>query len=219
MLRILLAATAATLLASAPLGATEPKTSDSKTSAGADVAPGISRERLEQAVAAAWKNLPPDMQARVVQDETMQLCSQYRNSPPPAVADAILAREKKNVAYPADGKLMGDWKAGEKLALSGFGGRMGDNPKLPNGGNCYACHQLAPAEISYGTLGPSLTGYGKIKGNTPEAQKEVYERVYNAQAVFACSNMPRFGHNKFLTMEQIKDAVAFLLDPASPVNK
>jgi sulfur-oxidizing protein SoxX len=31
--------------------------------------------------------------------------------------------------------------------------------------------------------------------------------------------MPRFGHNKFLTIEQIKDVLAFLMDPESPVNK
>ncbi|MFD2180625.1 sulfur oxidation c-type cytochrome SoxX [Rhodoplanes azumiensis] len=218
------AAVATALLMSSPVpAADDPSTTGTGTGAAApaavEVAPGITRERLEQAVAAAWKNLPPDLAARVVQDETMALCSQYRNQPPQAVADAILAREKQNVTYPADGKYLGSWKNGEKLALSGFGGRMGDNPKQANGGNCYACHQLAPTEISYGTLGPSLLGYGKLKGTTPEAQKEVYERVFNAQAVFACSNMPRFGHNKFLTIEQIKDAVAFLLDPDSPVNK
>jgi sulfur-oxidizing protein SoxX len=212
MLRIIFAAGAAALVLSGPVSAADVKPST-------EMAPGITRERLEQAVAAAWKNLPPDMQARVVQDETMQVCSQYRNVPPQADADAILAREKKTVVFPPDGKLLGNWKEGQKIALSGFGGRMGDNPKLANGGNCYACHQLAPTEISYGTLGPSLLGYGKLKGNTPETQKEVYERVFNAQAVFACSNMPRFGHNKFLTIEQIQDAVAFLLDPESPVNK
>ena len=31
--------------------------------------------------------------------------------------------------------------------------------------------------------------------------------------------MPRFGHNGILTEEQIKDVVALLLDPQSPVNK
>ncbi|NVO13155.1 MAG: sulfur oxidation c-type cytochrome SoxX [Rhodoplanes sp.] len=217
MIRIFYATFVAALLLSAPVSA-----ADEKPVAGAkpgEVAPGIGRDRLEQAVAAAWAGLPPDMQARVTQDDTMRVCSQYRNTPPQADADAILVREKKTVVYPGDGKLLGNWKEGEKIALSGFGGRMGDNPKLANGGNCYACHQLAPAEISYGTLGPSLLGYGKLKGNSAEAQKEVYERVFNAQAVFACSNMPRFGHNKFLTIEQIKDAVAFLLDPESPVNK
>jgi sulfur-oxidizing protein SoxX len=31
--------------------------------------------------------------------------------------------------------------------------------------------------------------------------------------------MPRFGTNEVLTIEQIKDAVALLMDPESPVNK
>ena len=30
--------------------------------------------------------------------------------------------------------------------------------------------------------------------------------------------MPRFGANKVLTVEQIKDAVALLMSPESPVN-
>jgi sulfur-oxidizing protein SoxX len=37
--------------------------------------------------------------------------------------------------------------------------------------------------------------------------------------MFACSNMPRFGVNKVLSEQQIKDIVAFLFDPESPVNK
>jgi sulfur-oxidizing protein SoxX len=130
-----------------------------------------------------------------------------------------MAREKATIVYPADGKFLGDWKKGETSALSGYGGRMGDDPKRAAGGNCYACHQLAASEISFGTLGPSLLGYGKAKGFTAAAQKEVYERIYNSQSASACSNMPRFGHTKFLTVEQIKDVLAFLMDPASPVNK
>jgi sulfur-oxidizing protein SoxX len=31
--------------------------------------------------------------------------------------------------------------------------------------------------------------------------------------------MPRFGHNGILTEQQIKDVVALLMDPESPVNK
>jgi len=31
--------------------------------------------------------------------------------------------------------------------------------------------------------------------------------------------MPRFGHNGWLTPEQVADLVAFLLDAESPVNK
>lgn len=44
-------------------------------------------------------------------------------------------------------------------------------------------------------------------------------KVYNAQAVMPCSQMPRFGYHNFLTEQQIKDVVAYLFDPASPVNK
>jgi sulfur-oxidizing protein SoxX len=179
----------------------------------------VAPEVLDRAVAQSWPKLTPELQARIAQDETARECTIYRNAPPPKVADAIVAREKASIVYPADGTFMGDWKKGETGALSGYGFRMGDDPARGAGGNCYACHQLAASEISYGTLGPSLLGYGKAKGSTPEAQKDVYAKIANAQSVLACSNMPRFGHNKVLTPEQIKDYVAYLLDPSSPVNK
>jgi sulfur-oxidizing protein SoxX len=92
-------------------------------------------------------------------------------------------------------------------------------PRRANGGNCYACHQLTKKEVSYGTLGPSLSQYGKLRDFKPEAVKAAYEKIYNSQAVLACSNMPRFGANKVLTIEQIKDAVALLMSPDSPLNK
>jgi sulfur-oxidizing protein SoxX len=182
-------------------------------------AEGVPKATHDAAVAAAWRNLTPDMQARIDQDQTMVDCSQTRNNPTPAMSDAILAREKATIVLPADGNFMGDWKKGEALSLNGAGGRMGDSPTRPNGGNCYACHEMAKKEISYGTLGPSLHGYGRLREFKPAAQKEAYEKIYNAQAVLACSNMPRFGANKFLTVEQIKDIVAFLMSPDSPVNK
>jgi sulfur-oxidizing protein SoxX len=187
------------------------------TAAAQDKA-AVAPEVLDKAVSQSWPKLTPELQTRIEQDQTARECSIYRNDPPPKVAEAIVAREKASIAYPADGAFMGDWKAGEKGALSGYGFRMGDNPRLAAGGNCYACHQLAAAEISYGTLGPSLLGYGKAKGSTAAAQKQTYEKIANAQSVLACSNMPRFGHNKVLTPEQIRDYVAYLLDPASPVN-
>jgi len=49
--------------------------------------------------------------------------------------------------------------------------------------------------------------------------KRTYEQIFNVQAFYPCSMMPRFGHNGWLTPQQIADAVAFLLDPQSPVNK
>jgi sulfur-oxidizing protein SoxX len=43
--------------------------------------------------------------------------------------------------------------------------------------------------------------------------------MYNPHASFPCSLMPRFGSNKVLTIDQIKDLVALLMSPESPVNK
>jgi sulfur-oxidizing protein SoxX len=93
--------------------------------------------------------------------------------------------------------------------------KMGD----PNGGNCYACHQITKQEISFGNIGPSLYQYGKLRGQSEEILKYTWAKIYNAQAFNACSNMPRFGHAGILNDKQIRDVMALLLDPASPVNK
>jgi len=50
-------------------------------------------------------------------------------------------------------------------------------------------------------------------------QKYVYGKIYNAKAFSLCSQMSRFGHFGALSEQQMKDLVALLLDPASPVNK
>ena len=124
------------------------------------------------------------------------------------------------------GKLMGDWKNGAKLYTGGFGMRIGkiepdpvNRQKGGNGGNCYACHAADPKEVAFGTLGPSLTGYGKLRGASDEIVKYTYEKIYNSQAFTACSQMPRIGHNGVLKPEQIADVTAFLISPESPVNK
>jgi L-cysteine S-thiosulfotransferase len=175
--------------------------------------------RADAAIAAAFPTAPADWQSRLTPDETMKQCSAHRNNPPKAVADAIREREKATIVYPADGKLLGDWKKGEALAQSGYGLRFTDYPaRRANGGNCYACHQLTKKEVSYGTVGPSLMGYGKLRDFKEADVKATYERIYNSHSAFACSNMPRFGANKVLTVEQIKDAVALLMSPESPVN-
>jgi sulfur-oxidizing protein SoxX len=168
----------------------------------------------------AFPTAPADWKTRFDQDETMKECSAAENSPPKAVADAIARRERARIEYPADGKLIGDWQAGEKLAQSGYGLRFTDYPaRQSNGGNCYACHQLTKAEVSYGTIGPTLLNYGKNRKFSEADTKAVYEKIYNAQAAYPCSNMPRFGANKVLTIDQIKDLVALVMSPDSPVNK
>ena len=157
---------------------------------------------------------------RLDQDETQKLCSEYANRQLPAsVAQQIEKVNLASIRYPADGKLVGDWKNGEKIAQLGRGMQFNDDPKAAAGANCYACHQLAPSELSYGTIGPSLYHFGKLRGFTDETRKYAWGKVYNAEAYAACSNMPRFGHNSILTEQQIRDVVALLMDPASPVNQ
>ena len=157
---------------------------------------------------------------RLDQDETQRLCSEYASRPlPPSVAEKIQQQNLAAVRYPADGKLVGDWKSGEKIAQSGQGFQYSDNPSAAAGANCYACHQLSPKEVSYGTIGPSLYRFGKTRGFTDETRKYVWAKVYDADAFSACTNMPRFGQHRILTEQQIRDVVALLMDPASPVNQ
>jgi sulfur-oxidizing protein SoxX len=158
---------------------------------------------------------------RLDQDDMQKMCSRYHgdNKMPKDVGEKLEKEQQALIKYPADGKLLGDWKSGERIAQSGVGKQYSDNPANPNGANCYACHQLTKAEVSFGTIGPSLYHFGKVRGFTPAVQKYAYSKVYNSQAFSACSSMPRFGHSGILTEAQIKDVVALLMDPESPVNK
>ncbi len=158
---------------------------------------------------------------RLDTDHLQDACNATGDAPPAALAAKLEAEQAATLKLPADGKYMGDWKAGEKLAQSGKGMTWRDKEANPakNGGNCYNCHQLSPQELSYGTIGPSLLGFGKIRGNTAETQKYAYSKIYNSKAFNACSTMPRFGHAGALNEKQIKDLVALLVDPASPVNQ
>jgi sulfur-oxidizing protein SoxX len=184
----------------------------------------LSQRAAEEVVRNSFSTATPEeWAARMRQDEVQAVCGRYRNAPPPEIAQQILASQQRSFKYPADGKLIGDWREGEKLASIGTGGHIGriqpDPPDRKKGGNCYACHALAPKEIAAGTIGPSLTGFGKLRGNSPEVAKYTYEKIYNAQAFVPCSMMPRFGLHGWLTPKEIADSVAFLLDPESPVNK
>lgn len=157
---------------------------------------------------------------RLDQDELQAACSRANDDPPMdgEQAMALMQAQEKTIQYPADGQNLGDWKEGEKIAQNGKGQQSSDDPAQPSGGNCYACHQLAKDEVAYGTIGPSLYLYGKQRGNSPEVLRYTYGKIYNASAYMPCSNMPRFGHKGILTETQIKDVVALLMDPASPVN-
>ena len=132
------------------------------------------------------------------------------------------------VKWPTGGQYFGDWREGEKLAQNGRGMTWTDPSAATsaNGGNCYNCHQITKAEISFGTIGPSLYNYGKNRGvssyDAPSAQaiaEYTWAKIYNGKTYNACSNMPRFGHAGLLSEQQMRDLMALLLDPKSPVNQ
>ncbi|WP_292936675.1 sulfur oxidation c-type cytochrome SoxX [Noviherbaspirillum sp.] len=162
---------------------------------------------------------PATMERMLNQDEAQRLCSEYPSERPKDVAAQIEANQMKTIKYPSDGKYLGKWQEGEKIAQNGRGMQSSDKVGAANGGNCYACHQITKEEISFGNIGPSLYNYGKLRGNSDEIVKYTWGKIYNSQAYSACSNMPRFGHSGILTEAQIKDVMALLLDPASPSNK
>jgi sulfur-oxidizing protein SoxX len=158
---------------------------------------------------------------RLDQDELQRICSTYSggNELPKAVGERIEKEQLATIRFPADGNYLGDWKKGEQIAQSGQGGQYSDDPTKPSGANCYACHQVTREELSYGTIGPSLYNFAKVRGYGPEVQKYAWSKVYNSHAFSACSSMPRFGHRGILTEQQIKDVVALIMSPDSPVNK
>ena len=65
----------------------------------------------------------------------------------------------------------------------------------------------------------ACTSSARLRGYTDEMRKYAYGKIWNAEAYNACTNMPRFGHGGILTEQQVKDVVALLMDPDSPVNK
>jgi len=161
---------------------------------------------------------------RLAQDELQQACSAEK-PPSDAVAKRLEAAQLASVRWPADDVYLGDWREGEKLAQNGRGMTWSDPAGVPSGGNCYNCHQIAKAEISFGTIGPSLYQYGRLRGVSDPAApasremlRYTWGKLWNAKATNACSNMPRFGHAGVLSAGQIRDLMALLLDPTSPVN-
>lgn len=179
---------------------------------------GDAAERAEAAFIASFSGGDPLVFARAgLQDDVQRICSEHFDAPPAPLIEAIERTQRAAMRYPAS--LIGDWREGQRIAADTGGLRYDDPRGQPNGGGCYGCHQIEAHESAFGTLGPSLLGYGKTRGWGISAQRLAYERIYNAQAFTACSTMPRFGHNHVLTPQQISHLVALLLDPTSPVNR
>jgi sulfur-oxidizing protein SoxX len=164
---------------------------------------------------------------RLQQDLGQQACS-GPNPPADDVAQRIQAEALASVRWPQGGQYIGDWREGEKLAQNGRGMTWTDGSAAPgaNGAQCYNCHQIDKKEISFGTIGPSLWNYGKTRGvrdvtdaTAAPIVQYTWVKLWNSKAYSACSNMPRFGHANLLDEKQLRDLMALLLDPRSPVNQ
>ena len=176
---------------------------------------------LEQVTAVLKRDFHERGQAkmnRIDLDEVQRICNLHADNPPADVARPLEQAQTKLIPFPA-GNLLGDWKRGERIAQSGRGSMWNDKPGVQEGGSCYNCHQIAPKVAAFGTIGPSLAGFGKTRGSGPDMQRYIFGKIYNAKAYNLCSQMPRLGHAGTLNEQQIKDLVALLLDPASPVNQ
>ncbi|MES2972914.1 MAG: sulfur oxidation c-type cytochrome SoxX [Pseudomonadota bacterium] len=164
---------------------------------------------------------------RLTLDASNKACSEAAG----AALDAKLAKgieeaNLKTVKLPSDGKFLGNWQEGERIAQNGRGMTWTDAATAANGGSCYNCHQISKAELSFGSIGPSLYNYGKLRGvadpTSAEARPIVeytWGKLWNSKAYNACSDMPRFGHAGILNEQQLRDVMALLLDPKSPVNQ
>ena len=180
-------------------------------------------------VKASFRDEGPIKVDRLDQDDSNRECSaaDVAGKPiDPKIGKVIEEANLKAIKWPSDGKFIGDWREGEKIAQSGRGLTWSDAAGQASGGNCYNCHQIDKKEISFGTIGPSLYNYGKIRGvvdpASPDSKAMVeytWGKVWNSKAYNACSNMPRAGHSGILNEAQVRDIVGLLLDPKSPVNQ
>lgn len=158
---------------------------------------------------------------RLDQSYMQKACSIAEMTGEPLTSEAverITSEARASVKFPADGNFLGDWREGEKIAQSGRGLQTSDKPGTVAGGNCYACHEMTKAEISFGNIGTSLLNYGKLRGTSKEILEYAWTRIYNPHTYDACSVMPRFGDAGILTEQQMKHVMALLFDPESPVN-
>lgn len=162
---------------------------------------------------------PATLERAMNQDNLQKSCSVPSGKLSASAKKSIEKAQFDTIKYPENAKYLGDWVEGEKIAQNGRGLQSSDKVGAENGGNCYACHQITKEEIAYGTIGPSLYQYGKLRGNSEAVIRYTWAKIYNAQAFNACSNMPRFGHQQILTEDQLRHVMALLLDTTSPVNK
>jgi sulfur-oxidizing protein SoxX len=176
-------------------------------------------DSLPEALGSSFEAINHVDMGRLQRDPLQEFCSKPRGQAGDSAMESALRDEAMaSVVFPEGDDFIGDWARGAEVANNGRGLQYSDDPEAPNGGNCYACHQLDPAEVAYGNLGPSLMGYG-ARGQSDVMLRYTWTKLWNTHAYNVCSHMPRFGALGILTEQQLKDLMAYLFDPDSPVNQ
>src|SRR3974390_2811666 len=132
--------------------------------------PDAAKRGLAQVIAESFRPRGQAGLDRLKQSGMQELCS--RDGPeqlPAQVQQALQAEALAGVRYPQDGRWLGDWQRGERIAQSSTGLQYSDPPEAPRGGGCYGCHRLSGTEIAYGTIGPSLYRYLERSGGSGES--------------------------------------------------
>ena len=110
---------------------------------------------------------------RLDQDETQRAVQRIRAASRCRAASPRRSRRRisrrSSIRPTASSSATGRAARRSRRAASGM--PVSDDPTKPAGANCYACHQLDAAGDSYGTIGPSLYSFGKLRGYTDETRK------------------------------------------------
>src|SRR5687767_4654592 len=104
------------------------------------------RQLAEKMVKKSFTAPAPELLQRLDQDRAQQICSKIGNAKLTQEEAAVVVKlSRSSFKYPASGKLVGEWKAGEKLAHDGAGDRIQRGQlekRKENGGLCQNCHAL-----------------------------------------------------------------------------
>jgi len=87
--------------------------------------PAATRGIAEKMVSEAFTAPSPALLQRLEQDKAQQLCSKIGGAAlTQEEAAEVVKLARASIQYPASGKLVGDWKVGNKLAHDGAGDRI-----------------------------------------------------------------------------------------------
>jgi len=87
--------------------------------------PATTRQTAEKMVSEDFSAPEPALLKRLVQDKSQQICSKIGDAKlTQAEAAEVVKLARASIQYPESGKLVGDWKVGDKLAHDGAGDRI-----------------------------------------------------------------------------------------------